>query len=334
MEYLSYFRGTIHGGLAQLLYSYFEANQLTIPDTLAQIQHVERFEYRIWRDLLHDLSQQRKRPGLGLEIAQYVQPKHIGIMAYIAMSCDTLGDAMYRYHDLHRLLFDGSPVELEMFENSVAIRWAALAFDSNELITDEIAIALMMEFLKHVLSSENVHLHEVHFCHPAPKSVAIYEQYFRCKVRFSQDKTQIIVPLQELGKPFKFSDQKLQKILIQQAETLLEQQSNSTSISDYQIQHALLQGLQKGQFQIEHIAHAVNMSVRQLQRQLKLQNTSFQERIQAIRRMMSEQYLKDPHLSLQDIALLLGYSEQSAFQRAFKQWTGMTPQQWRSQQSV
>jgi AraC-like DNA-binding protein len=41
------------------------------------------------------------------------------------------------------------------------------------------------------------------------------------------------------------------------------------------------------------------------------------------------QYLKDRHLSLQEIAMLLGYSEQSAFQRAFKQWTAQTPQQWR-----
>ena len=47
--------------------------------------------------------------------------------------------------------------------------------------------------------------------------------------------------------------------------------------------------------------------------------------------MMAMQYLKDPHLSLQEISMLLGYSEQSAFQRAFKQWTAQTPQQWRSE---
>lgn len=47
--------------------------------------------------------------------------------------------------------------------------------------------------------------------------------------------------------------------------------------------------------------------------------------------MLALEYLKDPHLSLQEIALLLCYSEQSAFQRAFKQWSGLTPQQWRQQ---
>ena len=53
--------------------------------------------------------------------------------------------------------------------------------------------------------------------------------------------------------------------------------------------------------------------------------------MQEIRLILAQQYLQDCHLSLQEIALLLGYSEQSAFQRAFKHWTKQTPQQWRDQ---
>ena len=84
-------------------------------------------------------------------------------------------------------------------------------------------------------------------------------------------------------------------------------------------------------FQIEHIAKQMNFSVRQLQRYLQKQGQTYQQRMQEIRCMMAMQYLKDPHLSLQEISMLLGYSEQSAFQRAFKQWTAQTPQQWRSE---
>ncbi|MFX8067372.1 AraC family transcriptional regulator, partial [Acinetobacter baumannii] len=42
-----------------------------------------------------------------------------------------------------------------------------------------------------------------------------------------------------------------------------------------------------------------------------------------------EAYLRDPQLDLAEVALLLGYSEQSAFTRAFRQWTGLAPSQWR-----
>ena len=75
----------------------------------------------------------------------------------------------------------------------------------------------------------------------------------------------------------------------------------------------------------------MNFSVRQLQRHLQKQGKTYQQRMQEIRCMMAMQYLKDPHLSLQETAMLLGYSEQSAFQRAFKQCTRLTPQQWRQQ---
>ena len=95
------------------------------------------------------------------------------------------------------------------------------------------------------------------------------------------------------------------------------------------MQQAILTGLQKNRFQIEHIASQLNLSIRQLQRHLQQQGTTYQQRMQEIRCMMAQEYLRDPHLSLQEIALLLGYSEQSAFQRAFKQWLQQTPQQWR-----
>ena len=133
-----------------------------------------------------------------------------------------------------------------------------------------------------------------------------------------------------MSTPLKKGDQTLQKLLMQQAEAVLEKLPNSTQI-DQRLQQAILVGLQKNMFQIEHIAKQMNFSVRQLQRYLQKQGQTYQQRMQEIRCMMAMQYLKDPHLSLQEISMLLGYSEQSAFQRAFKQWTAQTPQQWRSE---
>jgi AraC-like DNA-binding protein len=71
------------------------------------------------------------------------------------------------------------------------------------------------------------------------------------------------------------------------------------------------------------------MSERTLQRHLAQAGLSFQALLDRSRQHLAEAYLRDPRLELAEIALLLGYSEQSAFQRAFKQWTGQTPRQWR-----
>ena len=103
MQQLKDYTGSVYGGLGHLLYAYHQANGIAITEKLKNIQNLERFEYVVWRDLLMELDQQLNKPALGLEIAELVQPKHIGIIAYIALSCENLGEAMLRYHDFHRL---------------------------------------------------------------------------------------------------------------------------------------------------------------------------------------------------------------------------------------
>jgi AraC-like DNA-binding protein len=323
------FTGTIFGGMGHLLYDYLVSNNQPIPAKIRTIQNLERFEFSLWSEILSDLNTKQKCPALGLEISKYTQAKHLGVLGYIATVCDTLGEAMERYQNLHRLVFDGTPLEVEIINQTVAISWALVPMSLMTLVTDEIAMGAMITHLGQCLGAKTVNLNGVHFAHPAPKNIAIYEDFFKCRVAFNQKKTQVFFPLQEMLRPLQHSDKTLQNILIQQADALLERLPNRASKVDYHIQKVILNGLQRGQFQIEHIADQMHLSVRQLQRVLQQQGTSFQQRVQSIRHMMAEQYLKDPHLSLQEIALLLGYSEQSAFQRAFKQWTQLTPQQWR-----
>ena len=135
-----------------------------------------------------------------------------------------------------------------------------------------------------------------------------------------------------MSTPIQQADQTLQSLLKRQAQALLETLPNSTQL-DERLQQSILKGLQKNNYQIVVIAAELQLSIRQLQRHLQRQNTTYQQRVQQVRQVLAMQYLQDPHLSLQEIALLLGYSEQSAFQRAFKQWTQHTPQQWRMQRA-
>lgn len=327
MPQLKNYTGSVYGGLGHLLKAYCEANQLAVPEQLEKIQNLERFDYVVWRDLLEVIYQLDPKPALGLEIAKYVQPKHLGIIAYLALSCDNLGEALTRYYDFHRLIYDGSPLAVELHGQYASIRWEATELHPTQL-TDEIAIALVVQFLRLFMSHQDVHLHEVHFLNSAPKNMMVYEKYFQCRVKFSQPRTELLIPLTEIKKPLSSADHTLQQLLVQQAQALLEKLPSSTQI-DQRLQYAILTGLQKNQYQIESIANSLSLSIRQLQRHLQQQNTTFQERVQQVRFMLATEYLKDPHLSLQEIALLLCYSEQSAFQRAFKHWTGQTPQQWR-----
>ena len=97
MQQFKDYTGSVYGGLGHLLYAYSQAKGITISKKLEQVQNLERFDFSLWRDLLTDMQQHRQIPALGLDIAEFVQPKHLGIIAYIALSCNTLGEVLQRY---------------------------------------------------------------------------------------------------------------------------------------------------------------------------------------------------------------------------------------------
>ena len=75
------------------------------------------------------------------------------------------------------------------------------------------------------------------------------------------------------------------------------------------------------------------MSVRTLQRRLGQQGLSFQRLLDRTREELARSYLLDPALSMVEITMLLGFAEQSSFNRAFRQWAGISPGRWRRQQA-
>ncbi len=322
------YSGSVYGGLGQLLYVFSLSKNIPISAKLLSVQQLERFDFGLWRELLDEIFTHIPSPTLGLEIASCVEAKHLGIIAYIAMSCENIAEAIHRYYDLHRLIYDGSPLLVEVEEDYIQIRWRELPPHLATPLTDEIAIAILTQSLKQLFSSDSLKLHQVHFSHSKPKQVQAYQQFFSCPVLFNQAHSALRLSKHMLEQHIVHADQTLQKLLMQQAQALLQQLPHSTQL-DERLQQSILIGLQKNNYQIEHVADQLCMSVRQLQRYLQAQNSSYQQRVQQIRHVLALQYLQDPHLSLHEIALLLSYSEQSSFQRAFKQWTGETPQIWR-----
>lgn len=89
--------------------------------------------------------------------------------------------------------------------------------------------------------------------------------------------------------------------------------------------------IREGRTTLAALAEAHHTSVRSLQRRLAEQGTSFQQLLDDTRRHLAEAHLTRDRLDVTEIALLLGYSEQSAFTRAFRHWTGLPPVQWRRQ---
>ena len=328
MRHTTLTSGSSFGGLSELLLVFCDANQIKPPPQLEKIKHLERFDYDTWREILTALDNTLQRPALGLEIAQHIKIKHLGVIGYLAQSSHNLAQALQRYYDFHRLIYDGNPLVINIEHDVLAIRWDFPKISTTQL-TNEIAIALMYRFLTSFLHVDDITLKAVHFQHDRTPHALYYQKYFKCPVLFSQPYAQLCIAADLLHKPLLHADSTLQDLLLQQANALLTSLPKSTQL-DQRLQHAILIAIQQHQCSIEWISQQLKVSIRQLQRHLQQQNMTYQQRVQQVKFMLAKQYLTDPYLTLHEIALLLGYSEQSAFQRAFKQWSGQTPQHWRS----
>jgi AraC-like DNA-binding protein len=97
------------------------------------------------------------------------------------------------------------------------------------------------------------------------------------------------------------------------------------------VRRAVAEAMREGDPNLTRVAKKMAMSPRTLQRQLKEQGMEFKDLVDDTRRRFAQSYLRSRRNTLTEIAFLLGYSEASAFNRAFKRWTGTTPLAYRGQ---
>ncbi len=130
-----------------------------------------------------------------------------------------------------------------------------------------------------------------------------------------------------LEMPLRNPDGDLKRWLASRAERLRDT-GNDEDVRT-QLAQWLAQQLPFGVPTLNEAAAALTRSPRSLQRELEQADTTFKACLADVRRSLADHYLRDPSLSIGDIGVLLGFSEQSAFQRAFKRWHGITPRAYR-----
>jgi AraC-like DNA-binding protein len=171
---------------------------------------------------------------------------------------------------------------------------------------------------------------EAAFQHPAPANAARYQQVLRCPVHFNQPEVRLVVRRELFDRPLRRPDPGLFQYLEQHAQTLDARLAERRSLSD-QVRERLLGGLREGEPQQVGVARLLGMSERTLQRRLRDEGTTFAALLDDVRAEAARMYLRDPRLAVFEVAFLLGFSEASAFNRAFRRWTGSSPSDFRKQ---
>lgn len=160
----------------------------------------------------------------------------------------------------------------------------------------------------------------------------IYVRIFGQMPQWNAAQNQLIFEARWLEQPLINADAGLCELLEGYAETLLEKLPKTPDLVT-QLQTLLIEELRAQEPKLEVIAQRLNYSPRSIQRKLQQSGTSFQQLLDEVRHQLAVQYLRNPQLTNGEIAFLLGFSEQAAFNRAFRRWRGIPPGEYRLQQA-
>ena len=321
----------VAGDLANLLLSYLDDNPLVnnadeiavLRERLSQYNANSRMPFTDWWHALEVIAKLYQKPHIGLEVGTNIQPSHCGVLGYLSLSCEYLAEALQRFERFQRLLYDGNEAFTHAEGNLVTFSWPFdYGYSTRE--SDETLISSMASYVRMLVGDDALNPAKIGFVHSAPDDIAPYVKILGCDIEFGCKNTYVSFPVSMLALKVEKADPALRALLDQQARALLDVLPNGDHF-EQQLYQFVLRAMQDGKPTIEEVAGYMKISSRTLHRRLEERQLVFKDLLQKTRQQLARQYLKEGRLTLSEIALLLGYSEQSAFTRAFKAWFGETP---------
>lgn len=265
--------------------------------------------------------------NFGLHYGKQFKPQALGLIGYIGLCSATLEQALanvvaafpFHQHDtLTRWVDTG-----ECWRFDYQVRHGAILCRRQDA---ELTLGMILNLIRHALGPHWAP-REVYFEHPRPEQWHEHCKVFDAPVYFEQPVNALVIPKQDVRCAMPESDPVLLMVLQDTIRRLNSVTPHQGIVEKTRSQVQLM--LSEGEPMLERVAERLGMSGGSLQRRLHDEAVNFSSVVDGVRRELAAHYLQQRKLPVSDMALLLGYSETSAFSRAFKRWFGASPRQWR-----
>jgi AraC-like DNA-binding protein len=260
-------------------------------------------------------------PGFGLIAAAHADLADLGLMGQLLATAATFGDGLARTARFARLLHDAAVVQGEL--RGEHYFWTCTMSDMAMPPTAIEALAggtiARMRFGLGLEWGPR----EMWFPYPAPPYVGAYQRFFRCAVRFDMPQAGTVFDAKILSWASPV-DRSISELIERRAESALERLDGTDSCTA-RVREVLAAGLARGEIGADVVARALHMSRATLTRRLSAEHTSVTAVLDALRRDLALEYVRDPALSLEELARRLAFSDARALRRAFQRWTGQSP---------
>ena len=266
--------------------------------------------------------------NLGLHVAEHAELGSFDVHFYAMVSSPTLGAAFERVCRYQRLIHETSQVRLETSGDRALLSHRLPGGMAAPRQTAELLLAAWVRAGR-VATRTRWSPAEVRFAHPAPSDSREHERFFGAPLRFATGENALVLPAALLDLPCRRTDPSLLSLLDRYAADRLGVPQAATFAD--RARAALSEELQAGNVTAQGVAARLRVSIRTLHRSLAAEGTSYRRLLDQLRLDIAERHLMDDRMSVAEVAFLVGFSEISAFHRAFKRWTGRTPVTFRAE---
>ena len=265
--------------------------------------------------------------NFGLRFGIDFKPRQLGPLGYMAINSPTLSAGLrnlVNYFPAHQQM---STLAMHQDHDVMTLEYQINDGRIGSRRQDaELSLGMFCNVFYHALGKQWTPL-EIHFEHPRPLDGREHETLFGAPVFFAQPTNSIVFPERDLDAPMPDPDSYLFSLL----EPFMRGRQRRACSDDLVgvVRQKIEQHFNTGDPGIRKIAAELGMSSWTLHRRLRDLEVSFHDLVRGARCELALRYVAQPHIALTEVAFLLGYSELSAFSRAFRQWTGMSPVRYR-----
>lgn len=267
-------------------------------------------------------------PGLGLRIGHNESPTDWGVLGFAMLSCGTVAETLSVVSRFHKTAASLTEVTFSEDQDRLVVEFLPIIHLSAEALpfVVEHQFSALHSVLQ-VLTGQPVPVQELNLSFARPNYAEMYDDIFQATINFDQPRIQYVFHSSYLELPIVHSSKLGATLATNLCKTQLKRQAVESGFVSRVRYYLLIQG--NNFSDARTIADCMHITPRTLRNRLQMLGTSFQEILDESRQQLAIRYLESSDLPLDDIALLVGFSDTSNFRRAFKKWTGHVPSHYR-----
>jgi len=270
---------------------------------------------------------------LGFRLAQNFDLRELGLLYYVQASSETLGDALRRVARYCTIHNEGVNITYRQSKDiSMTCKYVGVArtADRHQM---EFFFATLVRLCRQ-LTGRQLWPSRIKLVHRRAEVPLEFRTFFGCDIVFGGDIDEVAYPKAYGRLSVVDADPYLNSLLVKYCDEALSSRRLKSTAWRLSVENAIAPLLPHGQARIAEISQRLGVSPRTLERRLACEGMTFSRVLDELRFDLARRYLQERDMPISEVAWLLGYRESSAFNHAFKRWTGKTPKQAHSESSI